>query len=58
MKKIVVVVYPERSFISGGITSVALENAIEDWISEKTGATVEFDAAESVDTLEKVRYDL
>ena len=54
MKKIVVVVHPQRSFISGGITSVALENAIEDWISEKTGATVEFDAAESVDALEKV----
>ena len=54
MKKIVVVVHLKKSFISGGITSVALENAIEDWISEKAGATVEFDAAESVDALEKV----
>lgn len=40
--------------MAGGITSIALENTIEEWIYENTGATVEFDAAESVDILEKV----
>jgi len=33
---------------------VAVENAIEDWIMNQTGAKIEFDAAESVSILEQV----
>lgn len=43
---------------TGGVTSIALENSIEDWIYEKTGAVVEFDSAESIAALEKVGYNI
>ena len=38
----------------GEVTSIALENAIEQWVYDRTGASIEFDSAESISILEKV----
>lgn len=40
--------------LATGVSMIAVENAVEDWIYKQTGASIEFDASESIAILEQV----
>ena len=46
--------FKQLDVVLGEVTSIALENAIEQWVYDHTGASIEFDSAESISILEKV----
>ncbi|XP_067936849.1 transmembrane protein 143-like [Watersipora subatra] len=43
-----------HGYLPSEVTSISLENAIEQWVHDRTGAAIEFDSAEAISILEKV----